>query len=167
MTELAHELRKYADFLEPSFLSIELPPDDHAMALDFNLSSSYRKALDQEFNRVYMEFQRRSRRMQEVATEVVQMWAELGTHKAQTDRKILAVYNTQPEQLGLRGEDIRNLQIRLRGLREEKQTREQKIAELSDHIMPLWEKLNIDQEYRERFLATHRGVSIKVMAEVS
>ncbi|KAF8421076.1 microtubule associated protein [Tirmania nivea] len=164
--ELSRELRKYADFLEPSFLKIELPPDDHSKALNFNLSNSYRKALDQEFNRVYMEFQRRSRRMQEVATEIVQMWAELGTHQAQTDRKILAVYNTQPEQLGLTGEDIRNLQLRLRSLREEKQAREQRIVELSDHIMPLWEKLNVDEEFRERFLATHRGVSLKVMSEI-
>lgn len=167
ISDLSRELRKYADFLEPSFLNIELPPEDHANALGFNLSSSYMKALDQEFNRVYSEFQRRSRRMQEVATEIVQMWAELGTHQMQTDRKILQVYKTQPEQLGLRAENIRELQAKLRALRDEKRHREERIAELSDHIMPLWDKLNIDDTYKEQFLATHRGVSLKVISEVS
>ncbi|KAF8473994.1 microtubule associated protein-domain-containing protein [Kalaharituber pfeilii] len=164
--ELSTELRKYAEFLEPAFLRIELPPTEQSKAVGFNLSPSYMQALDQEFTRVYGEFQRRASRIQEVATEIVRLWAELGTHEIQTDRKILQYYNTAPEQLGLRAEDARSLNAKLRSLREEKESRERHIAEMSDIIMPLWEKLNIDEAYREQFLATHRGVSQRTIVEI-
>ena len=166
MIELTKELRRFADALEPSFLKLELPPSDHSKATNFNLSSSYTNALHQEFSRVEQEFYRRCRKVTEMGGEIVKLWAELGSHTLQTDRKIMQCYKDAPEQIGLKMEDMRSLTQKLRGLREEKEAREQKIAELSEVILPLWEKLNINEDYRHQFLATHRSVSHKTILEV-
>lgn len=104
--------------------------------------------------------------MQSISTDIVQLWAELGTPSIQTDQAIVKCYRDSPEQLGLREEDIRRLKGKKERLLDEKQSREKKMNQLKEGITAMWEKLNIDENERKQFLANHRGYGLRCLQEL-
>ena len=166
-TELVVALESYSSHLEPSFVSIKLPPTQHGnVSPSFDLSPSYVISLDREFTRVYEEYTRRIESVMAIAEEIVNLWAELGTPQAQTDGSIVKHYKTSPEQLGLHESDIARLSGRRDKLSEEKKSRERKLKELKTSVESLWDRLGIEDMERKRFLAGVRGCGLRAINEL-
>ena len=93
ITELLQALESYSSHLEASFLQINLPPvsADGTIPPTFDLSPSYISSVDSEFTRVYEEYTKRTVTVQQIAEEIVKLWAELGTPQAQIDEAIAKV----------------------------------------------------------------------------
>lgn len=168
-TELVAAMQAYSEHLESGFIRVQLPPitNDASQVRSFNLSEPYFNKLDDEFTRVYQEYTRRVSQVQQICTEIVQLWAELGTPSIQTDQTIVQCYREEPEKLGLREEDIRRLKAKKEKLIGERENRERRIEELKENISLLWDKLSIPEHERKSFLSNHRGVGLKVITEVS
>jgi protein regulator of cytokinesis 1 len=107
-------LESYSSHLEPSFVSIPLPPTAPGSSVppSFDLSPSYVTTLDTEFTRVYQEYTRRVNLVTTMCEEIIKMWAELGTPQPQTDSTIVKYYRDAPEQLGLHESDLASLKAR-------------------------------------------------------
>ncbi|KAL9030383.1 MAG: hypothetical protein Q9196_001491 [Gyalolechia fulgens] len=165
--KLVQALQSYSSHLEPSFVKIKLPPtsNDARVSPTFDLSPSYFRALDNEFTRVYDEYNRRLPLVKTVGEEIVNLWAELGTPQAQTDGSIVKYHREAPEQLGLHQQDIQNLQARRDRLLEEKRGRERKLKELKAVVEGLWNRLGIENPERKSFLAKNRGCGLRVINE--
>ncbi|RPA79755.1 hypothetical protein BJ508DRAFT_210838 [Ascobolus immersus RN42] len=166
--KLVHAMQAYSEHLESGFIRVQLPPitNDATQVRSFNLSEPYFNKLDDEFTRVYQEYTRRVTQVQQVCTEIVQLWAELGTPSIQTEQAIVECYRDEPEKLGLREEDIRRLKQKREKLINEKEDRERRIEELTENITLLWNKLSIPESDRKSFLANHRGVGLKCIQEM-
>lgn len=166
-TELVHALESYSSHLETSFIKVTLPPtsENARISPTFDLSPTYFTALDNEFTRVYDEYNRRLALVKATAEEIVNLWAELGTPQAQTDSSIVKYHREAPEQLGLHQQDIQNLQARRDRLLEEKRGRERKLKELKAHVEGLWDRLSVEESDRKRFLAQNRGCGLRVINE--
>ena len=95
----------------------------------------------------------------------MKLWAELGTPQAQTESSIVKYYRDAPEQLGLHAEDIKRLQAKRDRLNEEKSGRERKLKELKATIEGLWDRLNVEELDRKRFLAGNRGCGLRAINE--
>ena len=160
-------LDSYSSHLEPSFLKVALPPLDNNASVPptFDLSPSYVASLDQEFTRVYEEYNRRIALVRSTAEEIVSLWAELGTPQAQTDGAIVKNYRETPEQLGLHQTDIARLTAKKDKLLEEKRARERRLKELKADVEALWERLGIEEMDRKRFHAGTRGCGLRVINE--
>lgn len=165
--ELVQALESYSSHLEPSFVTIPLPPSQsHAsVPANFDLSPRYVTALDQEFTRVYEEYTRRVATVQAVSEDIVKLWAELGTPQAQTDSTIVKFYRDSPEQLGLHEDDLARLKGRHDKLLEEKKARERRLQELKSMVEGLWDRLDVDEPERKRFLSGNRGFGIRQINE--
>ena len=167
--KLLEALESYSSHLEPSFLQIKLPPvpaDGKAPPPTFDLSPSYINSVDSEFTRVYEEYNRRVSNVQQLAEEIVKLWAELGTPQAQTDTNIVKCWQESPEQLGLHQDDIYKLRARRERLQEEKRGRERKVKDLRTAIEGLWDRLNVSQQDRKGFLASCRGCGLRVINDM-
>ena len=160
-------MESYSSHLEPSFVQVNLPPTaiNAKVSPSFDLSPSYVTALDNEFTRVYEEYTRRLGGAKATAEDIVSLWAELGTPQAQTDSSIVKYYRDAPEQLGLHQQDIRRLETRREKLLEEKCGREWKLKELRSTVEGLWDRLNVEEADRRRFLASNRGCGIRQINE--
>ncbi|KAM5444148.1 Microtubule bundling protein [Microsporum ferrugineum] len=165
--KLVEALVSYSSHLEPSFVSIQLPPTEPGTIAppSFDLSSKYVTALDAEFTRVYEEYNRRVATMSSLGQEIVNLWAELGTPQAQTEPLIVQHYRDSPEQLGLHQSDIANLRSRREKLLEEKGARERKLKELKAAVDALWDKLGVEESERRAFLASNRGCGLRAINE--
>ncbi|KAL8944734.1 MAG: hypothetical protein Q9216_000303 [Gyalolechia sp. 2 TL-2023] len=165
--KLVQALQSYSSHLEPSFVKVKLPPtsNDARVSPTFDLSPSYFTSLDNEFTRVYDEYNRRLALVKAVAEEVVTLWAELGTPQAQTDGSIVKYHREAPEQLGLHQQDIQSLHAKRDRLLEEKRGRERKLKELKAVVEGLWNRLGIEDPERKRFLAHNRGCGLRVINE--
>ncbi|KAL8900693.1 MAG: hypothetical protein Q9192_000943 [Flavoplaca navasiana] len=165
--KLVLALESYSSHLESTFIKVTLPPtsENARVSPTFDLSPSYFTALDNEFTRVYDEYNRRLATVKATAEEVVSLWAELGTPQAQTDSSIVKYYREAPEQLGLHQQDMQNLQVRRDRLLEEKRSRERKLKELKAHVEGLWDRLSVEDTDRKRFLAQNRGCGLRVINE--
>ncbi|KAL8768934.1 MAG: hypothetical protein Q9209_004989 [Squamulea sp. 1 TL-2023] len=163
--KLVQALESYSSHLESSFIKVTLPPtsENARVSPTFDLSPSYFTALDNEFTRVYDEYNRRLATVKATAEDVVNLWAELGTPQAQTDSSIVKYHREAPEQLGLHQQDIQNLQARRDRLLEEKRSRERKLKELKAHVEGLWDRLSVEESDRKRFLAQNRGCGLRVI----
>ncbi|KAL9015705.1 MAG: hypothetical protein Q9185_006916 [Variospora sp. 1 TL-2023] len=166
--KLVQALESYSSHLEPSFIKITLPPTSNNARVSptFDLSPSYFTALDNEFTRVYDEYNRRLALVKSVAEEVVNLWAELGTPQAQTDGLIIKYFRDTPEQLGLHQQDIQGLQAKRDRLLEEKRGRERKLKELKAVVEGLWDRLGVEDPERRSFLAKNRGCGLRVINEL-
>jgi Ase1/PRC1/MAP65 family protein len=167
VAELAMAIDSYSSHLEPSFMKIELPPlaNNAAVPTTFDLSHTYFTALDSEFTRVYEEYQRRLAMVQQLASEVINLWAELGTPQAQTDTRIVELWREAPEQLGLHADDVNQLKGKRDRLVEEKKGREKRLRDMGAQIEGLWERLGIAEEEQKIFLAKNRGCGMRVLNE--
>ena len=165
--ELVVALESYSSHLEPSFLRVTLPPtsSNHRVSPTFDLSPSYFTALDNEFTRVYEEYNARLATVKGIAEELVKLWSELGTPQAQTDSAIVKHYRDSPEQLGLHQQDIQNLLHKREKLAEEKCARERKLKDLKAIIEGLWNRLGVEEPDRKKFLNKNRGCEVRVINE--
>ena len=164
---MAETLESYSSHLEPGFVKLKLPPTapNQSIPLNFDLSENYVNQLDAEFARVYEEYTRRCETVREVATNIIDLWAELGIPQSQTDPAILKFYRDSPEQLGLLESDIARLCSKRDKLVEEKKNRERRLQTLKSQVEALWEKLEVDEEERKAFLNNNRGCGLRQINE--
>lgn len=160
-------LESYSSHLEPSFVKVQLPPtgSNQSIPPNFDLSPSYVDRLDQEFTRVYEEYERRIDTVRSTCESIIQLWAELGTPQAQTDGAIVKYYRDAPEQLGLHEDDIGRLRARLEKLDAEKKNRERRLQELKEAVALLWDKLGVEEKDRKAFLNANRGCGVRQINE--
>lgn len=165
--KLVEALESYAAHLEPSFVQIKLPPTDPSAKIPptFDLSPTYVSKLDNEFTRVYEEYNKRISTVSQVADEIINLWSELGTPQAQVDSNIVQFAHEAPEQLGLHQEDLKRLIGRRDKLLAEKQQRERRLKELKTNVESLWDRLCVDDAERKQFLAANRGCGLRQINE--
>jgi Ase1/PRC1/MAP65 family protein len=164
--KLVEALESYSSHLESSFVKIRLPPTtSNTCPPNFDLSPSYVTTLDEEFTRVYDEYNRRVVLVQQMAEEIVRLWSELGIPQAQTDSLIVQNYRDSPEQLGLHQADLDRLKSRRDKLLDEKKNREKRLLDVKKNIETLWDRLGIEEADRKAFLAANRGCGLRTINE--
>ncbi|KAH0140423.1 hypothetical protein KCU82_g16785, partial [Aureobasidium melanogenum] len=165
--KLAEALESYASHLEPSFVTVKLPPasPNSKIPPSFDVSPSYVTSLDNAFTRVYEEYNKRLVTVQTLAEEIIMLWGELGTPQAQIDSTIVKHARNAPEQLGLHLEDLNRLKSKKEKLLAEKRSREVRLEELKEAIETLWDKLGVEESERKPFLASNRGCGLRAMNE--
>ena len=164
--KLVQALESYSSHLEASFIKIKLPPtSSNSWPPNFDLSPSYVATLDEEFTRVYDEYNKRVNIIRSTAEEIVRLWSELGIPQAQTDSSIVQNYRESPEQLGLHQSDLERIRSRRDKLLDEKRGREKRLAEMRATIEGLWDRLGVEEPDRKAFLAANRGVGLRTINE--
>ncbi|EAS28303.3 microtubule associated protein [Coccidioides immitis RS] len=165
--KLVEALESYSSHLESTFVKIPLPPTAPGTIVppSFDLSAAYVNALDNEFTRVYEEYNRRLVTVSTVCEEIIKLWAELGTPQAQTDPAIVEHHRDSPEQLGLHESDLASLRTKRDKLLNEKKAREGKIKELRTAVEALWGRLGVEESDRKGFLAANRGCGLRTINE--
>jgi protein regulator of cytokinesis 1 len=165
--KLVEALESYASHLEPSFVSIKLPPTapNAKVPPNFDLSPTYVGKLDNEFTRVYEEYNKRMATVAQIADEIISLWSELGTPQAQVDSTIVQFAREAPEQLGLHQDDLKRLVSRRDKLVSEKSQRERRLKELRTNIENLWDRLGVEEPERKQFLAANRGCGLRTINE--
>ncbi|KAH0381321.1 hypothetical protein E4T50_14563 [Aureobasidium sp. EXF-12298] len=165
--KLAEALESYASHLEPSFVTVKLPPTSPNSKIppSFDVSPSYVTSLDDAFTRVYEEYNKRLVTVQTLAEEIIMLWGELGTPQAQVDSTIVKHARNAPEQLGLHLEDLNRLKSKKEKLFGEKRNREVRLEELKEAIETLWDKLGVEESERKPFLASNRGCGLRAINE--
>ncbi|KAL1969726.1 hypothetical protein VTN77DRAFT_8279 [Rasamsonia byssochlamydoides] len=165
--KLVEALESYSSHLEPSFVKIALPPTAPGSSVppSFDLSPNYVTALDNEFTRVYEEYNRRVSLVKTMSEEIIKLWAELGTPQAQTDSSIVRYYRDAPEQLGLHESDLASLREKRDRLLDEKKSRERKLKDLRTAVENLWDRLGVDERDQKAFLAANRGCGLRTINE--
>ncbi|KAK4553835.1 Microtubule bundling protein [Recurvomyces mirabilis] len=161
--KLVEALESYASHLETSFVQIKLPPTSPNAKVppNFDLSPTYVAKLDNEFTRVYEEYNRRVALVTQTAEDIISLWSELGTPQAQVDSNIVQCAHEAPEQLGLHQEDIKQLILKRDKLVAERQQRERKLKELKVSVEALWDRLSVEGGERKQFLAANRGCGLR------
>ncbi|KAG9778238.1 hypothetical protein KCU95_g12476, partial [Aureobasidium melanogenum] len=165
--KLAEALESYASHLEPTFVTVKLPPTSPNSKIppSFDVSPSYVTSLDNAFTRVYEEYNKRLVTVQTLAEEIIMLWGELGTPQAQIDSAIVKHARNAPEQLGLHLEDLNRLKSKKEKLLAEKRNREIRLEELKEAVETLWDKLGVEESERKPFLASNRGCGLRAMNE--
>lgn len=165
--KLVEALESYASHLEPSFVKIKLPPTSPKAEVSptFDLSPTYVTKLDDEFTRVYDEYNKRLASVTQCAEDIINLWSELGTPQAQVDSQIVQFARDAPEQLGLHQEDLKRLSSKRDKLVSEKQQRERRLKELRVTVEGLWDRLSVDDSERKQFLAANRGCGVRQINE--
>lgn len=165
--KLVEALESYASHLEPSFVKIKLPPTSPKAEVSptFDLSPTYVTKLDDEFTRVYDEYNKRLASVTQCAEDIINLWSELGTPQAQVDSQIVQFARDAPEQLGLHQEDLKRLSSKRDKLVSEKQQRERRLKELRVTVESLWDRLGVDDSERKQFLAANRGCGVRQINE--
>ena len=164
--KLVQALESYSSHLESSFVKIQLPPTNSATCpANFDLSPSYVTLLDDEFTKIYDEYNKRVGLVQTIAEEIIRLWSELGTPQAQTDSAIVNHYRESPEQLGLHQADLDRIKLRRDKLIDEKRSREKRLQDIKVTIEGLWDRLGVEEQDRKSFLAGNRGFGLRVINE--
>jgi len=164
--KLVQALESYSSHLESSFIKIKLPPtNSNSCPPTFDLSPSYVATLDDEFTRVYDEYNKRINVVQTTSEEIVRLWSDLGIPQAQTDSSIVENYRDSPEQLGLHQSDMDRLRSRRDKLAEEKRSREKRLKDIKTTIESLWDRLGVEDKDRKAFLAANRGCGLRAINE--
>nr|POE74300.1 anaphase spindle elongation protein 1 [Quercus suber] len=165
--KLVEALESYASHLEPTFVTISLPPTSPNAKVppNFDLSPTYVAKLDAEFTRVYDEYNKRVAFVSQMAREIISLWSELGTPQAQVDSQVVQYAHESPEQLGLHSDDLKRLSSRREKLIAEKQQRERRLKELRNSIEGLWDRLSVEESIRKQFLAANRGCGVRTINE--
>src|SRR4051812_24295127 len=118
-TELAHALDTYASHMEAGFVRVPLPSLTNPPPT-FKITTAYIQSLDEEFSRVYEEYTRRIALVKSLCSDIVQLWAELGTPSVQTERKIVECCRDTTDQVDVRGDEIERLRAKKQKLIDEK-----------------------------------------------
>lgn len=148
-------------------MAIKLPPTspNAKISTTFDLSPTYVASLDNEFTRVYEEYNKRVTTVQSLAEEVIMLWGELGTPQAQVDSQIVKHSRDAPEQLGLHQEDLNRMRARKEKLVQEKRDRERRLKDLKQTVQGLWDKLGVEEVERKAFVARNRGCGMRIINE--
>lgn len=166
--ELAHALEQYASRLEPSIIQVPLPPETNdPISTPFDLSQSYYKRLEGEFNRVKQVFAKRAATVKSITKDIVSLYGELGLSSSQIDQSIIDFGATEPERLGLTMDDIERLKGKKEKLLAEILKRQTQVNDLKNEIVELWEKLGVETEEQDSFLSQHRGCDPRTIHGVS
>lgn len=164
--KLVQALESYSSHLEASFIKIKLPPtSSNTCPPNFDLSPRYVTKLDEEFTRVYDEYNKRIQMVRGTAEEIIRLYSDLGIPQAQTDSTIVKHYRDSPEQLGLHQADLDRLRGKHDKLIEEKRSREKRIKELKSTVEGLWDRLGVEEADRRAFLASNRGCGLRAINE--
>lgn len=165
--KLVEALESYASHLEGSFVRIKLPPTspNAKVPANFDLSPTYVSKLDNEFTRVYEEYNKRVATVSQLADEIIGLWSELGTPQAQVDSQIVQCAHEAPEQLGLHQEDLKRLTSKRDKLVSERQQRERRLKELQGNVEALWDRLSVEESERKQFLSANRGCGLRQINE--
>ncbi len=164
--KLVQALESYSSHLESSFIKIKLPPtSSNTCPPNFDLSPRYVTTLDEEFSRVYDEYNRRVQMVQTTGEDIIRLYSDLGIPQAQTDSAIVKHYRDSPEQLGLHQPDLDRLRSKHEKLIEEKKGREKRIKELKSTVEGLWNRLGVEEPDRRAFLAANRGYGLRTINE--
>ena len=164
--KLVQALESYSSHLESSFIKIKLPPTSSSTCPpNFDLSPRYVATLDEEFTRVYDEYNRRVQMVQSTSEEIIRLYSDLGIPQAQTDSAIVKHYRDSPEQLGLHQADLDRLRSKYDKLIEEKRNREKRLKELKMTVEGLWNRLGVEEPDRRAFLAANRGCGLRTINE--
>jgi Ase1/PRC1/MAP65 family protein len=164
--KLVQALESYSSHLESSFVKIRLPPTSaNSCPPNFDLSPSYVTKLDEEFTRVYDEYNRRIKLVQSTAEDIIRLWSELGIPQAQTDSSIVQHYRDSPEQLGLHQADMERLKARKDKLMDEKKGREKRLEQTKASVESLWDRLGVQEQDRKVFVAANRGCGLRTINE--
>ena len=165
--KLVEALESYASHLEPSFVTIKLPPTSPNAKIppNFDLSPTYVGKLDIEFTRVYEEYNKRVASVTQISDEIISLWSELGTPQAQVDSNIVQFARESPEQLGLHADDLKRLTSKRDKLVSEKCQRERRLKELRISIEGLWDRLGVEGSERKQFLSANRGCGLRTINE--
>ena len=164
--KLVQALESYSSHLESSFVKIRLPPTSaNSCPPNFDLSPSYVTKLDEEFTRVYDEYNKRIKLVQSTAEDIIRLWSELGIPQAQTDSAIVQHYRDSPEQLGLHQADMERLKARKDKLVDEKKGREKRLQQTKASVESLWDRLGVDEQDRKAFAAGNRGCGLRTINE--
>ncbi|ETN42139.1 uncharacterized protein HMPREF1541_04080 [Cyphellophora europaea CBS 101466] len=164
--KLVQALESYSSHLEASFVKIRLPPTNSSTCPpNFDLSPSYVATLDEEFTRVYDEYNKRVSLVQSMGEEMIRLWSELGIPQAQTDSFIVQHYRESPEQLGLHQSDVDRIKSKRDKLVDEKKSREKRLADMRKAVENLWDRLGVEEPDRKAFLAANRGCGLRTINE--
>jgi Ase1/PRC1/MAP65 family protein len=164
--KLVQALESYSSHLESSFVKIRLPPTNtNTCPPNFDLSPSFVAKLDEEFTKVYDEYNKRVSLVQTMGQEIVRLWSELGVPQAQTDTAIVQHYRDSPEQLGLHQSDLDRIKSRRDKLLDEKKNRERRLNEVKNKVESLWDRLGVEEPDRKAFLAANRGCGLRTINE--
>lgn len=164
--KLVQALESYSSHLESSFVKIKLPPtSSNSCPPNFDLSPRYVTTLDEEFTRVYDEYNKRLQTVQSTSEDIIRLYSDLGIPQAQTDSAIVKHYRDSPEQLGLHQADLDRLRNKHDKLVEEKRSREKRIKELKSTVEALWNRLGVEEPDRRAFLAANRGCGLRTINE--
>ena len=164
--KLVQALESYSSHLEAAFVKIRLPPTtSNTCPPNFDLSPSYVATLDEEFTRVYDEYNKRVSMVHSMSEEIVRLWSELGIPQAQTDSFIVQHYRDSPEQLGLHQADLDRLKSRRDKLIDEKRNREKRLTDMKKSVENLWDRLAVNEADRKAFLAANRGCGLRTINE--
>jgi Ase1/PRC1/MAP65 family protein len=164
--KLVQALESYSSHLESSFIKIRLPPTNtNTCPPNFDLSPSFVAKLDEEFTKVYDEYNKRVTMVQSMGEEIVRLWSELGIPQAQTDSFIVQHYRDSPEQLGLHQSDLDRIKSKRDKLINEKKDRERRLGDMKKAVENLWDRLGIEEADRKAFLAANRGCGLRTINE--
>lgn len=152
--------------MEEGFVRFQLP---NVSTPNFNIkiTAGAIQKLEAEFSRVYEEYTRRIATVKSLASEIVNLWAELGTPTHQLDRRVVEMCRDGCKTFDIRADSITTLRSKKQKLNDEKVLREKKITDMHQQLQPLWEKFKKDDNEEQRFLSQNRGISLDVMANVS
>ncbi|KAK9447266.1 microtubule associated protein-domain-containing protein [Limtongia smithiae] len=128
-----------------------------------SLTPSSLESLVQEEQRLSTEYQRRVKLVRDDATQMVSLWAELGTPQESIDSNVLVYYKEQPEMLGLSSANIEALRREREGLQQEKESRVKRLSVTKTMVQHLWNKLSEDDGYIKAFDRAKRGIATHVI----
>lgn len=164
--KLFGDLAELSEKLKGIEISPELSPPSTGSSKDdieINLSTHYLSQLENEVQRWRNELQSRISKISLASVQIVNLYAELGTPQTEIDGSIMSHYKDSPELIGTGKLDLERVERTLQNLLDEKQQREEKIANLSEQVFKLWKKLGEDETYINNFEKSNRGLGLNVL----
>ncbi|KAK7204443.1 microtubule associated protein-domain-containing protein [Myxozyma melibiosi] len=158
--ELLDNLRTFSQVMEGIDVRkdlLELQPKS------ISLTNSNLASLETEVLRLSDEYERRIKVVQADATEIVSLWAQLGTSQHNIDRDILAYYKDKPEMLGLTDKQMDALRKQRESLESEKESRVQRLSVTKSAVQHLWSKLSEEESVVKAFDRANRGIALSVI----
>ncbi|KAK9467851.1 microtubule associated protein-domain-containing protein [Lipomyces arxii] len=158
--ELFKRLNEYASVMS----GVNVMPDLLEKSADsIALTVLNMSLLQAEVQRLSGEYDCRIRRVQEDATRIVSLWAELGTSQHNIDRDILTYYKDSPDKLGLSNIALERLHTKAATLQQEKDNRLGKLSTTKSAVIHLWKKLSEEESMVKAFDRANRGISLPVI----
>ncbi|KAK9487542.1 microtubule associated protein-domain-containing protein [Lipomyces starkeyi] len=160
----AHELFKNLRMFSTAMEGLDVENDIFALNPDtLSLTNTNIAALEAEVRLLSEEYERRVRIVQEDASQIVSLWAQLGTSQHNIDRNILACYKDKPEILGLTNAHLEKLSAKKNILQEEKDSRLRRLSAAKAAVQHLWSKLSEDEAAVKSFDRANRGIALHVI----